>query len=208
MVLSGCFWSSETDNTTKSDSIDMKEKFLVEETSFNYEKNGALTSEDSEQTPKSSKIQTKKALSKPLGKINFLDDNGDDILLDKSVVLPFPLKNLVNVSVRKSFALNIGLNKVAGKFSQEKYTVVRKLFSEINGFGRVSTPSKFAGIIKVIFTFESNLIKVTDKTTSAKIVVNTNLKKSAEWSNRAVVIKKIQLGYWLRLCMLYYLSMK
>ncbi|KAG9291331.1 hypothetical protein G9A89_003983 [Geosiphon pyriformis] len=35
-VQNNCSWGSETGDTTKSESIDMKKKFLVKETSFDY----------------------------------------------------------------------------------------------------------------------------------------------------------------------------
>ncbi|KAG9286812.1 hypothetical protein G9A89_012362 [Geosiphon pyriformis] len=114
-VSSGYSWGSKTGNTIESDSMDMKEKCLVEETSFDHGDGKAFAGKNSEQTPKSLKILTKKALGKPLGKINFLGDNIDNILLDKSVVLSPPLKNLVNVSVRKSFALDISLDNIVEK---------------------------------------------------------------------------------------------
>ncbi|KAG9296263.1 hypothetical protein G9A89_014855 [Geosiphon pyriformis] len=174
-----CSWDLETGDTTESESVDMEEECLVEETSFDYGEGGALAGGDYNQMLTSLKIKTKK----PLGKINFL----------KMVVmmLSSPMKNLVNVSVRKSFALNIGLDKVAGKSSQEKLVVVRKLFSGINGFGGASTSSKFSGIIRATFTSESGLMKATEKATSANIMVNTNLKRSAGHSDQAVVLKEI-----------------
>ncbi|KAG9302142.1 hypothetical protein G9A89_020576 [Geosiphon pyriformis] len=104
MVLSnkvvGGSWGSEAGNTIESDSMDMKEEFLVEKTI------------------------TKQALGKLLDKINFLGSDDNDILLDGPVVfLPF-LKNLVNVSVRKSFALDISLDNVVKKSTQEKLVIV------------------------------------------------------------------------------------
>ncbi|KAG9304908.1 hypothetical protein G9A89_010770 [Geosiphon pyriformis] len=169
---------SETGNTTESESIDMKEECLVEETSFDFGESGALTGEDHNQTPTSSKVKTKKTLGKPLGKIDFSKDgDSNSILSDAPLDLPPPLKNLVNVSVRKSFTLDIGLNKVASYFSQEKLVVVRKLFSGINGFGGASILSKFLGIIRATFTSELSLIKAIDKA-----------------ANRAVVIKEIPIG--------------
>ncbi|KAG9286483.1 hypothetical protein G9A89_014649 [Geosiphon pyriformis] len=73
----------------------------------------------------------------------------------------------------------------------DKLAVVRKLFSKINGFGGVSTPSKFSGIIWIMFTSKSSLMKATKLATNVKILVNTNLKKSTGCSNWAVVLKKI-----------------
>ncbi|KAG9294981.1 hypothetical protein G9A89_017775 [Geosiphon pyriformis] len=159
----------------KSNNVDMEKKFLVKKTSFNYGESEALAKKNSEQMPKDLKILTKRALGKPLGKINFLDDNGDNILLDTSLMLSSLLKILVNVSVRKLFALDIGLNKVSGKSSQKKLSVVKKLFS-------------------VIFTFKLDLMKATKKTTSVKILVNTNFKKFTGCSDQTVVLKKIPVG--------------
>ncbi|KAG9297164.1 hypothetical protein G9A89_019445 [Geosiphon pyriformis] len=176
-----CSWDSETGDTTESESVDMEKECLVEETSFDYGEGGVLAGGDYDQTPTSSKVRTKKTLGKPLGKIDFSKDNSNDgVLLDAPLELPLSLKNLVNVPVRKLFTLDIGLDKVASKFSQEKLVVVRKLFSGINGFGGASTPSKFSEIIRVTFTSESSLIKATEKATGANIM--------------AVVMKKIPIG--------------
>ncbi|KAG9284090.1 hypothetical protein G9A89_022864 [Geosiphon pyriformis] len=128
-----CSWGLETGDTTEFESVDMEEKCLVKETSFDYGESGALVGGDYDQTPTSSKVKTKKTLGKPLGKIDFSKDGSNDgVLSDAPLELPPSVKNLVNVPVRKSFALDIGLDKVAGKSSQEKLVVVRKLFSGIN----------------------------------------------------------------------------
>ncbi|KAG9289004.1 hypothetical protein G9A89_015553 [Geosiphon pyriformis] len=145
--------------------------------------------------PKEPSVKTIKALGKPLGKIDFLgQDENDDAFLDVPLVFPPPLKNLVTVSVRKFFAMNIGLNKVAGKSSQKKLAVVRKLFSKVNGFGRASTSSKFSGIIHVFFTSKASLAQMTEKAKAANILVNTDLKKLTGHSDQAVVVKKIPVG--------------
>ncbi|KAG9301234.1 hypothetical protein G9A89_012617 [Geosiphon pyriformis] len=175
MVLSG----SEADNITEFDSVDMEKEFLIEETSVDYGKGDVLKGKDSNQMPKGLRLVTKQALDKSLGKINFLDNNNDnDIFLNKPVVLFSPLKKLVDVSARKSFALDIDLVNVSEKSAQNKLAVVRKLFSKINGFGGVSTPSKFSGIIRAMFTFKSSLMKATKLAADTKILVNTDLKKS------------------------------
>ncbi|KAG9305471.1 hypothetical protein G9A89_021189 [Geosiphon pyriformis] len=187
-----CSWGSETGDTTESESVDMEEECLVEETNFDYGEGGALAGGNYDQMPTSSKVRTKKTLGKPLRKIDFLKDGSDDgVLSDAPLELPPSMKNLVNVPVRKSFALNIGLDKVAGKSSQEKLVVVRKLFSGINGFGGTSTPSKFSGIIRATFTSKSGLIKATEKATGVNIMINTDLKRSSGRSDWAVVMKEI-----------------
>ncbi|KAG9295161.1 hypothetical protein G9A89_006142 [Geosiphon pyriformis] len=159
-VPSGHSCGSKTGNTTKSESINIKKKCLVEETSFNYGKRGTIIDGNHDYMPKRPSVKTTKVLSKSLDKINFSEHNDDDdILLDISLKLPSFLKDLVTVFVRKSFALNIGLNKVVRKFSQEKLMVVRKLFSKVNGFGEASTSSKFSEIICASFIFKSSLVQ-------------------------------------------------
>ncbi|KAG9295454.1 hypothetical protein G9A89_013483 [Geosiphon pyriformis] len=194
-VQSGRLWGLKTGDTTESNSVNMEEECLVEKTSFNYGEGGVLVGRDLDQMPKGSRLMTRKALGKPLGRIDFLDVNdNDDVLLDASLVIPPPLKNLVNVSVRKSFALDLDLKAVEGNSAQEKLKKIRSLFSGINGFGRASTPSKFSGIIRVTFTSESGLIKATEKATGANIMVNTDLKKLSGRSDWAVIVKEIPVG--------------
>ncbi|KAG9296991.1 hypothetical protein G9A89_008577 [Geosiphon pyriformis] len=186
-VPNGCLWSSETGDTTKSESINMEEKCLIEETSFDYGKSSTITGGDHDQMPKGPGVKTKKALGKPLRKINFSNlDIDDDVLLNVPLKLPSPLKNLVSVSVRKSFALDIGLNKVL--------MVIRRLFSKVNSFGGVSTSSKFSGIICAFFTSEASLAQTIEKARAVNILVNTNLKKSNTCLDWAVVVKKILVG--------------
>ncbi|KAG9286958.1 hypothetical protein G9A89_001196 [Geosiphon pyriformis] len=143
-----------------SDSVNMKEKCLVEETSFDYDES----------------VQTKRVLEKPLEKINFLVDNNDNILLDALLILFSSMKILVDVPVRKLFALDIGLNKVVGKFSQEKLMAVRKLFSKVNA----------------IFTSKLSLAQASNMIKNVKILVNTDLKKSSEHSDWAVTVVEFE----------------
>ncbi|KAG9293355.1 hypothetical protein G9A89_007601, partial [Geosiphon pyriformis] len=174
----------------------MEEECLVEETSFNYDKSENVVDKDYEQTPKRPGTKTKKALGKLLEKIDFSgrDSNEDDVFLDVSLELSSPLKNLVVISVKKSFALDIDLNKVVRKFSYKKLVMIRKLFSKVNGFGEVSILSKFSRIIHVSFTSESSLAQATEKARAANILVNTDLKKSIDHSDWTVVVKEIPVG--------------
>ncbi|KAG9288977.1 hypothetical protein G9A89_015526 [Geosiphon pyriformis] len=173
-------------------SINIEEKCLVEETSFNYGEGNVLAGKNPNQMPKNSGVKTKTVLGKPLGKINFsIGSNDNDVLSDVSLELSPFLKNLVDVSVYKSFILNVGLDKIAGKTSQKKYLVIRKLFSGINGFGRASISSKFSGIIRTMFTSKFGLIKAIEKAAGTKIVVNADFKKFIGCSDQAVVLKKI-----------------
>ncbi|KAG9307237.1 hypothetical protein G9A89_017065 [Geosiphon pyriformis] len=75
--------------------------------------------------------------------------------MEKEVeLLPSPLsidskivKTPVEVSVRKSFALDINLSAVESKSATAKTQFIRKIFSSVNGFGRATTLLKFEGII-------------------------------------------------------------
>ncbi|KAG9305253.1 hypothetical protein G9A89_001515 [Geosiphon pyriformis] len=151
----------------------MEEECLVEETSVVYGENGAFTGEDPNQMPKSLCVKTKKILRKPLGVIDYGTVNAEDDVLDSSFLFPplLPIKLSIQVSVRKFFALDINLVAVAGKSSQEKLNFVKKNFSGVNGFGGVSAPSKFGGIIQTSFTFK-------------KCPINNHM-------NRAIVLKEI-----------------
>ncbi|KAG9301968.1 hypothetical protein G9A89_021012 [Geosiphon pyriformis] len=194
-VSSSHFWSSETSNTTRSKSINIEEEYLVEKTSFDYDKGGTIINGDYDHTLKEPSVKITKLLGKPLGKINFSNcGDDDDVLLDTFLELSPSLRNLVTVSVRKSFALDIGLDKVVEKFFQEKLIIIRKLFSKVNGFGETSTPSKFVGIIRATFTSEISLVQTSKKAEEVKILVNTNLKKLFGHSDWAVVVKKILIG--------------
>ncbi|KAG9297799.1 hypothetical protein G9A89_000104 [Geosiphon pyriformis] len=153
-VLSNHSWDSEVGDTTESESIDMKEKCLVKETSVDYGENGAFAGENPDQMPKSLHVKTKKVLEKSLDMIDYGTVNVDDDVLDGFFLLPpsLPIKPSVQVPVHKSFVLDIDLVAIAGKSSQEKLNFVRKIFSDMNGFGGVSAPSKFGGIIQASFT--------------------------------------------------------
>ncbi|KAG9286520.1 hypothetical protein G9A89_014686 [Geosiphon pyriformis] len=178
----------ENGDTIESNSIDMEEKCLMKEIRFDYNKSSTLAEGDPNQTLIGLKVKTKKILGKLLDKIKFsLSGNEDDVFLKALLKLLSSLKNLVNVSVCKSFILNIGLDKV-------KLQVIRKLFSKINSFGKASTLSKFAGIIRATFTFKLSLAQAFKKTEEAKILVNTNLKKSSGHLDQTVVLKEILIG--------------
>ncbi|KAG9284716.1 hypothetical protein G9A89_002601 [Geosiphon pyriformis] len=184
-------------NTTESESIDMEEECLVEETSVDYGESGAFMEEDPNQMPKSLHVKTKKVLEKPLGVIDYGTVNTDDDVLDDFFLLspPLPIKLSMQVPVRKFFALNIDLVTVIGKSSQEKLSFIRKIFSSVNGFGRASTSSKFGRIIYATFTSEKAMIAAEKLANDCGIVVNTNLKRPGNiHTNRDIVLKKISVG--------------
>ncbi|KAG9287270.1 hypothetical protein G9A89_008900 [Geosiphon pyriformis] len=172
-------WESKAGNTTKFDSVNMEKKYLVEKTSVDYKEKNVFNKNDS-------------TLNTPLRKIDFLNDiNDSDIFLDAFVILFLLLKNLVNVSIRKLFTLDIGLDKVIGKSSLKKLVAIRKLFLGINNFGETSTLSKFTGIICAFFTSESSLAQAIEKIRVTNVLVNTNLKKFSDHLDWTVVIKEI-----------------
>ncbi|KAG9307197.1 hypothetical protein G9A89_017025 [Geosiphon pyriformis] len=164
-------WNSEMSDTTESESIDMEEECLVEETSVDYGENGAFAKGDPDQTPKSLRVKTKKVLGKPLSVIDYGTVDVDNDVLD--------------VSVHKSFALDIDL--VA-----EKLNFVRKIFSGVNGFGRASAPLKFGGIIQTSFTSEKTMMAAAQLANDHGVIVNTDLKRPINnRTNWAIVLKKI-----------------
>ncbi|KAG9296200.1 hypothetical protein G9A89_014792 [Geosiphon pyriformis] len=178
-------WNSETGDTTKSESIDMKEECLVEETSIDYGKSGAFTEGNPNQIPKGLYVKTKKILGKPLDMINYETVNIDDNILDNFFLLlpPLSVKPSIQVPVRKSFALDIDLMAIAGKFSQKKVNFGRKIFLGVNGFGG---PLLFQNLA---------IMAAAQLANNHGVVVNTDLKHPINnRTNRAIVLKEIPMG--------------
>ncbi|KAG9303271.1 hypothetical protein G9A89_013597 [Geosiphon pyriformis] len=190
---------SESGDTTESESIDMEKECLVEETSIDYGKRDAFNGGDPNQILKSLglKIKTKKVLGKPLDKINFEDsfDNGD--FLDEFALLPpsLLLKSLVQVSVHKSFTLDIDLVAVAGKFFQEKSNFIKKIFLGVNGFVETFTPSKFGGIICATFTSEKAIMAAANLANKHEIPMETSIEavRAAVFEFGVIKLIKMQL---------------
>ncbi|KAG9297812.1 hypothetical protein G9A89_000117 [Geosiphon pyriformis] len=111
-----------------------------------------------------------------------------DFTIDNNEII---FKTPVEVSVKKSFALNIDISAVEGKSVTAKTQLVRKNFSTINGFGEATTLSKFEEIIRSIFTSEKSMNMTTLLARKKGISVNTDLKKQSIYSDQAVVIKEI-----------------
>ncbi|KAG9289178.1 hypothetical protein G9A89_022487 [Geosiphon pyriformis] len=168
-ALSACSWSSETGDTMKSESIDMEEECLIEETSIDYDDSGTFTEGNPDQTPKGLHVKTKKVLGKPLGVIDYdTVDTEDDVLDDSLFLPPFLLAKLsVQVSVHKFFALDIDLVVVAGKSSHEKVN--------------------FAS-----FTSKKAMMAAAQLANNHGVVVNTNFKCPINnCTNWAIVLKEI-----------------
>ncbi|KAG9293192.1 hypothetical protein G9A89_010529 [Geosiphon pyriformis] len=96
-----------------------------------------------------------------------------------------------NFELVKSFALDIEISAVPGKTDIDKLMAVKKIFYQIDGFGGASTPSKFPGIIRSLFTSEKSLIKAREMAISEKILVNDDLRKVNSRSDWEVIIKEI-----------------
>ncbi|KAG9294947.1 hypothetical protein G9A89_017741 [Geosiphon pyriformis] len=152
-------------------------------------------------TPKAKHVNTGTIFGSPLGSLDFTIDDDEIVLpprvsisLDKKWIDPKIVKTQIEVSVKKSFALDINLSAVEEKSAMAKTQVIRKLFLGINGFGRTITPSKFEGIIKSIFTSEASMEKATSLAKDNNIIVNTNLKRQGIHLDRTVVIKEIPMN--------------
>ncbi|KAG9289282.1 hypothetical protein G9A89_007527 [Geosiphon pyriformis] len=122
-----------------------------------------------------------------LGSPNFHMDNNKVLLpshlsisLEKKWIDPKIIKTPVEVSIRKSFALNINLSAVEGKSATAKTQVI--------------TPLKFEEIIQSTFTFKKSMNMVVLLAKVKEINVNSDLKKQRIHSDRAVVIKKIPIN--------------
>ncbi|KAG9294180.1 hypothetical protein G9A89_021539 [Geosiphon pyriformis] len=136
-------------------------------------------------------------LGKPLDVIDYGTVNTNNDVLDDSFLFlpPLSIKPSVQVPVHKSFALDIDFVAITGKFSQEKLSFIRKIFSSVNGFGGASTSSKFGGVIHVTFTLEKAMMAAGKLANNHDIVVNTNLKHLVNnCTNRDIVIKEIPVG--------------
>ncbi|KAG9305698.1 hypothetical protein G9A89_022620 [Geosiphon pyriformis] len=149
-------------------------------------------------TLKAKRVNTGTMFGSLLGSPDFTIDNDEIMLslhvsipLDKKWIDPKIVKTQVEVSVKKSFALDIDLSAVEEKSAMAKTQVIRKLFSEINGFGGATTASKFEEIIKSTFTSSESMEKAVLLAGKNNIIINSDLKRQGVRSDRAIVIKEI-----------------
>ncbi|KAG9285324.1 hypothetical protein G9A89_010799 [Geosiphon pyriformis] len=104
---------------------------------------------------KAKHINTDAIFGLPLESPNFVMDNDEDVSLSPYLLIFLKkkwidlkiIKTQVEVSAKKSFALNINFSAVEGKSATAKTQLIRKIFLLVNGFGGATTPSKFEGII-------------------------------------------------------------
>ncbi|KAG9300077.1 hypothetical protein G9A89_018354 [Geosiphon pyriformis] len=149
-------------------------------------------------TSKANCVNTDTMFGSPLGSPNFTMNDDKIVLslrlsifLEKKWIDPKIVKTLVEVSIKKSFALDINLSAVKGNLAMAKTRLIRKFFSSVNGFGGTITPSKFEGIIRSTFTFEESMEKAVLLARENGIITNTNFKKQRVCSDQAVIIKEI-----------------
>ncbi|KAG9300794.1 hypothetical protein G9A89_023592 [Geosiphon pyriformis] len=150
-------------------------------------------------TPKAKRVKNNLDCGSSLGLLDYNMNNDDGsplppplgIPLEKMWLDPKIVKSQVEVAVRKSFALDINLLAVEDKSVTVKTQLIRKLFSKINGFGRATTPSKFEGIIRSMFTSSENIEKAASLAKKNNIIVNSDLKRQGIRLDQTVVIKEI-----------------
>ncbi|KAG9303877.1 hypothetical protein G9A89_005787 [Geosiphon pyriformis] len=144
-----------------------------------------------------SAVNTLKAKQMNTG-VNF---SSPDFEMDEEVKKKIPLEKIwidskiiktpVEMLVKKLFALDINFLAVERKLAMQKTQFVRKIFSKINGFGRTTTPSKFEGIIRSMFTSEESIKKTVLLVGKNGISINNDLRKQGFHLDWAIVIKKI-----------------
>ncbi|KAG9296075.1 hypothetical protein G9A89_011927 [Geosiphon pyriformis] len=136
-------------------------------------------------TPKAKHVNTGTMFGSSLGSPNFVMNDDEIVLpsclsisLEKKWINPKIIKTPVEVSIKKSFALDIDLLAVEGNSATAKTRLIRKIFSSVNGFGGATTSSKFEGIIRFTFTSEESMKKTASLAREKEIIVNTDLMKS------------------------------
>ncbi|KAG9291895.1 hypothetical protein G9A89_004833 [Geosiphon pyriformis] len=99
---------------------------------------------------------------------------------------PKIIKTSIEVLVKKLFALDINLLAVKKKSTMVKTQLIREIFSLVNSFGRTTTPSKFEGIIRSIFTLEKSMEMAVLLARKKEININSNLKRQEMRSDQTV----------------------
>ncbi|KAG9291555.1 hypothetical protein G9A89_021974 [Geosiphon pyriformis] len=127
-------------------------------------------------TPKTKRVKNNLDCGSPLGFLNYNMDNNDGGPLSPPLD-PKIIKSQVEVTVKKSFALDINL--------------LAEIVFTNQWFWGATTPSKFEEIIRSMFTLLESMEKAILLARENNIVVNSNLKRQGIYSNRAIVIKEI-----------------
>ncbi|KAG9295963.1 hypothetical protein G9A89_011815 [Geosiphon pyriformis] len=200
----GRSWASEVNSEVNSISgisdLDNLENIVAEETSYTESDASGLDDDMNDAMPKKTRTHTYVLNSKPPPlSFNVLSDGEDTLPLPSSKFCGS--NRLPSAGSRapekwsfissKLFALDIELSAVPGKTTGDKLVCVKKIFYQVDGFGRASTPSKFPGIIRSSFTSEKSLFKAREMAISEKILVNDDLRKVNSHLDRKVIIKDI-----------------
>ncbi|KAG9306906.1 hypothetical protein G9A89_000774 [Geosiphon pyriformis] len=143
----------------------------------------SLSGDDEDVSMSGAIVNTSAVFGSPFSSLNFYI-NDDEVII----------KTLVEVSVKKLFALDINLSAVKKKSAMAKTQLIRKIFSLVNGFGETTTSSKFEGIIRSTFTSEKSMEMATSLVREKGIVINSNLKRQGIHSDQTVFIKKIPMN--------------
>ncbi|KAG9292064.1 hypothetical protein G9A89_017964 [Geosiphon pyriformis] len=192
--------NSEVDSINSVSDLDNLENIVTEETSYVESDVSGLDNDMNNATPKKMHTCTY-ILNSKLPPLFFnIPSNGKDILPLSSPKFYgsnhlSPVRSCApekwNFNSSKLFVLDIKLSAIPGKTNGNKLVSIKKKFYHVDGFGGVSTPSKFSGIIRSTFTSEASMIKARSLAVSRKILVNDKLRKVNSHSNQKIVVKKI-----------------
>ncbi|KAG9298015.1 hypothetical protein G9A89_018843 [Geosiphon pyriformis] len=197
-------WSSEIESKESSVSgvSDMEnlKNTVAKETSYIDSNTSKTDDMMNDTTPR--KTQTRTYVLEQLPKVSFFvnvsnDNNELVFLVPKFVGFNWLLSAGLHVLDKrdfrpiKSFMLDVELSAVSGKTNSDKLMAIKKIFYRIDGFGGVSTSSKFLGIIRFFFTSKLSLKKARDLAIYEKIVVNIDVRQINKHSDWVIVVKKI-----------------
>ncbi|KAG9295930.1 hypothetical protein G9A89_006669 [Geosiphon pyriformis] len=122
------------------------------------------------------------------GQLTSMDTDGEDF--DSRATSD----SQMNTPNAKCFNTGVAISSLFGSINydiDDEKEVIRKLFSEINGFGGATTSLKFEGIIKSMFTLSESMEKAVLLARENNIIVNSDLKRQRIYSDQAVVIKEM-----------------
>ncbi|KAG9305883.1 hypothetical protein G9A89_016535 [Geosiphon pyriformis] len=196
------FWGNEVGSITSSvgnsSDVENMANMVAKETSY------VESGEDNNMNktiPRKTRTQTyvlRNLLKQLL--FNCLSDDNNNVMvfsphmvLGSNKLLPFEsyAPEKWNFNFLKSFVFDIKLSAVPGKTVGNKLICVKKNFYHVDGFGGVSTSSKFPGIIRSLFTSEFSMNKAKKLAICENIVVNNILKKVSSHLDKEIVVKEI-----------------
>ncbi|KAG9298951.1 hypothetical protein G9A89_015973 [Geosiphon pyriformis] len=192
------FWSSKIESKDVSISgmsnVENMDNIMAKKTSY-VDANTSETN-DMVDNATSRKMQTRTYVLEPLPKtpsFKNLSDNNAELVLPESKFagsnqLPSAKSHVLerhSFEPVRSFALDMELAAVPGKTNGNK----------IDGFGEASILSKFPEIIRFLFTSESSMNKAKELAIYEKIVVNNDLKRVSNCSDKKIVVKKILVNF-------------